>query len=234
MSGSNRKTGAFQHVEDELLTRRVTLFAQTTPVPPDLAITIPGTGGQTSYPADAEFRVINIDGLSGVAGPSIAVSADPWGGAIAIQMGATVQSLRQIATVTRPALMGELLTDLPAGEADIWDEQTEIDVWIPDADLNSANADAVLDGLNRMLFESAGVWTLVAWTHATLIGPDTWRLSGLRRGLLETPIGAVSAGATAIVADDRLVALPLTAEQTNVDLLMKIGTETPISFKYEP
>lgn len=223
-----------QGLEDELLVRRIELVAHTDTPSVTPAIAIPGVGDRASYPADLEFRVIDIAGLSEEGDPSIAVSADPWGGAVPIQIGATSQSLRRIATVTQPARMGLLLTRVAMGVFDDWDNQTSLDVWIPGANLSSAEPAAVLDGLNRLLIEIPDGWTVLAWTQANLIAIDTWRLSGLRHGLLGTPIDQIDAGATVIVADNRIVSLPLLDEQKNVDVQLRVGDEAPITFRFKP
>ncbi|MEL7109549.1 MAG: glycoside hydrolase/phage tail family protein [Pseudomonadota bacterium] len=222
-----------QRIEEELLSRKVTLKGLTQSISTDHAISVPDLGYAASYPANLEFRVIDIADLTGSTGPAIAVSADPWGGAVPIRIGATTQSLRQIATATQSALMGELRTDLPAGAADVWDDESAVEVWIPNADLSSAEPEAVLDGLNRLIIETQTGWTLLCWTTATLLAADTWRLSGLRRGLLETSVDAIDESATVIVADDRLVELPLSAAQTDVDLYLQVGGEPPITFRFD-
>eukprot|EP00903_Cladosiphon_okamuranus_P003171 g3169.t1 len=106
-----------EQLEDELLVRRVMMVAHETSVSLDRSIAIPDAGRPPVYAAGLEVRVISIPGLSSGDSPIIAVSADPWGGAVPVRIGATLESLQQVATVTRSALMGQLLTDLPPGAA---------------------------------------------------------------------------------------------------------------------
>lgn len=101
------------------------------------------------------------------------------------------------------------------------------------ADLSSASGAAVLSGVNRALIEHEAGWELVGWRHAELVATDRWRLSGLIRGLSGSPIRAAEAGRQFILADDRLVALPLGRDQYGQTFLAQIEAGDTIPFTYQ-
>lgn len=217
-------------IEDALFSRKVALRAQSGRRPLSRSIAIPSPGETSIYPADLEVRIIALPDR--VDGPLIAVSADPWVVSANIQIGATLQSLRSVATVTDAAGIGRLLSDLPAGIANTWEETQSIDLRLPNAALSSADADAVRDGRNRLLIETAAGWEVIGWQSADLLSPDHWRLTGLLRGQAETLADAALAGATVIVLDDRLVHVPLAPDQVGVELIWQIGHAPSLRYTY--
>lgn len=188
-------------------------------------------------PQQAVPEVVIIDGpalsSNGPAGPYIAASSSPWVGALPIQIGSTATSLMPVASVEQPAALGRLKTGLPSGPVGRWDRGTSIDLVLYAQDLVSAETDAVLSGSNRLLIQNSEGWELVAWQDVDLIAPNIWRLKTLLRGLLGTPVRAVEPGTVAVLADDRLVKVPLDDEQIQVSLLWKIGEADPQVFTFE-
>lgn len=202
----------------------------------DKAMAVPGIGDTGIYPATPAFEIIDVPNLASkqAAGPMIAVSGDPWVSSIVVRVGATTQTLRQKAIVIEPAGIGQILSDFGAGQPGQWDETTELIVSAPGEALVSADQAAVLDGANRLLIAHAEGWELLAWRSAELIATDQWRLSGLLRGLNETAAFAGIAESTVIIADDRLVHVPLEADEVGVTLFWQVGAAATVSFTYNP
>ncbi|MFN3212283.1 MAG: glycoside hydrolase/phage tail family protein [Henriciella sp.] len=182
-------------------------------------------------------EVVIIDGpaLSSnePAGPYITASSSPWVGALPVQIGSTTTSLVPVASVEQPAAIGRLKARLPSGPLGRWDRGGMLDLDLSAQDLASAELGAVLSGANRLLIQNSDGWELIAWQEAELIAPDVWRLQTLLRGLGGTPVRAVEPGALAVLADERLVKVPLDDEQMQVSLLWKIGEADPQAFTFE-
>ena len=82
-----------------------------------------------------------------------------------------------------------------------------------------------------MVANSQG-WELIGWRQAEPVANAYWRLTGLLRGRLETPVLQSEAGATVILVDDRLQTVELNAAQLNVPLFWQVGDAAPISHTY--
>lgn len=221
-------------LEDELILRRLTLRPGTATQRRHLALEVPGVGDSANYPADLEYAIIDVPNLlgDGATGPAIAISADPWGGPVTVKVGTSVQFLTPSARIDAPAGMGRLASRLTIGTSEDWDNETTLDVYLPNAALASAEAEKVEAGANRMVVANAQGWELLGWTHAEQIAADFWRLSGLLRGVLATPIIETDAGATVILVDDRLESIWLNSGQRNVPFYWQIGANDPILFTY--
>ncbi|MEO1552857.1 MAG: glycoside hydrolase TIM-barrel-like domain-containing protein [Pseudomonadota bacterium] len=225
-----------EQIADSLLVRDIVLRTQTLPVISASAIEIPDPGAPAAYPADIEVRFLDIAGLSDSAatGPTLAVTGAPWLSPIDVKVGATLQSLQSKATIRTPAWIGQSLTELPAGTAGDWDEDTELEVHIPNADLSSADPAAVLDGVNRLVIARAGGWEVIGFRSAILTGANQWRLSGLLRGMLETDVLAVRAEATIVIVNDRLRSISLAPYQIGVPLFWQFGSQEAVTYTYSP
>ena len=224
-----------ERIIDEGIVRRVELRALAAQSDISRAIAVPGIGGAGSYPAIPAFKIIAdaAFGAVGATGPMIAVSADPWAGAVSVSVGATLQTLRQKAVIAEPAGIGEALTGFAAGVPGQWDEAAILDVRLPGAALSSAEEAAINDGANRLLIEHPEGWEMLAFRNADLIAADEWRLTGLWRGLNNMPASAGSLGLTVILADDRLVQVSLDAAQIGAPLWWQVGTAAPVSITYQ-
>ncbi|CAA2137804.1 baseplate multidomain protein megatron [Methylobacterium bullatum] len=117
----------------------------------------------------------------------LAVSADPWPGEMAVWRSAGESGplgLHRI--VDYPACLGETLTPLPPGPLWRFDRGTRLDVRLRHAGaLSSIAEDDALSGGNLFaLVGSDGRVEIIAAAGAELIGPGTYRLSRLLRGLM--------------------------------------------------
>jgi hypothetical protein len=232
--GFDARDWRIEAIVDELIIKRLTLRAEAGTKHRFLALEIPGVGDTAIHPADLEVAIINVPNLlgDGATGPTIAASADPWGGPVTVKVGTRPQSLSSIATIDAPAAMGRLASRLPLGPSEDWDSATTLDIYLPNAALASAEREAVEAGVNRMVIANAQGWELMGWTQAEQIAEDYWRLTGLLRGVSATPIVETEAGATAILVDKRLESIWLNSGQWNVPLYWQIGDLDPILFTH--
>ncbi|GJE17611.1 baseplate multidomain protein megatron [Methylobacterium marchantiae] len=117
----------------------------------------------------------------------LAVSADPWPGEAAIWRSAgTDGPLGLHRIVDYPACLGETLGLLPPGPLWRFDRGTRLDVRLRHAGaLSSIEESAVLAGGNLFALRDAdGAVEIIGAASAELIGPGTYRLGRLLRGLM--------------------------------------------------
>lgn len=117
--------------------------------------------------------------------------------------------------------MGQVIGGLARGPLGRWDLGGELLVWIPGAELASASEAAVLAGQNRLFVEAEAGWELLCFASAELVGEQTWRLSGLLRGLSGTSVQTAEDAARAVLGDARLGEANVSDEEIGVDLIWR-------------
>ncbi|MCJ2135355.1 glycoside hydrolase/phage tail family protein [Methylobacterium sp. J-026] len=151
----------------------------------------------------------------------LAVAAEPWPGAAAIWRAEGTGPLALQGVVDYPACLGRTLTALPAGPLWRIDRHRSLDVGLRrGGTLASIGEAAMLAGGNLFaLIGPDGAVELLGAANAVLIGADTYRLSGLLRGLAgsEAAAGRASPAGTLIVRLDDGAVVPL------VDRLDAVG-----------
>jgi hypothetical protein len=114
----------------------------------------------------------------------IAVTADPWPSGYALGRSDDGESFAPEQTVTTRAMIGVTASTLPAGPLWRMDRRSQIEVTLSHGQLQSVGEVASLAGLNLLAVESPQQgWEVLSFANAELTGLDTWRLSGLVRGL---------------------------------------------------
>jgi hypothetical protein len=174
-------------------------------------VVVGGAGGVASAPVAPPSRplgvMLDIPLLSVEEerdGPLVAAAADPWPGRVTVFAGADAATLTERARATSPAAVGALLEDLSAGPAGRWDEGNEVQIYLVGAALASATELGVLNGANVLGVEGVdGEWEILRFRDAVLVAPDTYRISGLLRGLA----GTEHAQGTPTLAGARVVSL---------------------------
>lgn len=147
-------------------------------------------------------------------------------------MGVDPLALTERASVTVPAGIGRIESDLPNGVSDVWDESSRIDIFMPGETLASFPQSAIEAGRNWLLIEREQDWEALAWTTAEMTDEARWTLSGLWRGLAGTEPLAAPRGAVAVIADQRLMPLRVSARDVGAALLWQIAESDLQSFTY--
>ena len=125
-----------------------------------------------------------LPGAEDDARPLVAAGLEPWRD-LDVHAGASGEALTVRARLTRPAGLGETLSDLPAGPLHRLHEAGRLSVRLEGATLESRPLAAVLAGANALAVRGAGGdWEIVQFLGAELTGADCWTLSGLLRGQL--------------------------------------------------
>lgn len=131
--------------------------------------------------------------------------ADPWPGAVEIVDDATGT---QLARLSRPAAIGELLAPLASGPEAQWDLGNGLDIQLIAGHLADAEPLAALAGTNRVAVETdTGDWEVIGFATAELVLPGQYRLTELLRGLEGSghAIGTASAGRRVLVLNQAVV-----------------------------
>lgn len=111
--------------------------------------------------------------------PLAAVFASPWLGAHLIYAGV---SPSRRASVTAPAIMGELQWALWPGPVDRWDEGNVIRVALYGGALASVTRDDVLNGFNAFAIEADGEFEIIQAANCELVEPGVYELRTFLRG----------------------------------------------------
>lgn len=113
----------------------------------------------------------------------VAATRTPWSGPLTVYAAAQDHDYAVAGTIERPSVMGTTLTDLEAAAAGRWAAQS-VDVRVTGGALLSREAAEVLNGANALALRAPGArdWEVAQFRDAALVGPDTYRLSGLLRG----------------------------------------------------
>ncbi|MCR9128824.1 MAG: glycoside hydrolase/phage tail family protein [Alphaproteobacteria bacterium] len=177
----------------------------------------PGAASGPKLPGRPLLRLLDLPpapGEGAARGGLWAVGwADPWPGALVLFAGASAEVADERARITEPAWCGELTAALAPGAEGRWDRAGAVELRLHDGALSASNLAAVLGGANRLAVETDLGWEVLAFETAVLTGPDTWRLTGLLRGLGGSPSAGAEPGANVVVLDGAGVVLPVTAAE---------------------
>ncbi len=183
-------------------------------------------GGSASVPRPVDppkhaqapaFIAMNLPLLPELSRPHVHVvlSASPWERRYGLWSSPSLNGFVQRGSVTRPAILGKLLTPLGPGPSGRWDRAGVADVLLGGGALSSRDELAVFDGANAAAIRCAnGEWEILQFGSAQLIAAGQWRISGLLRGQLGTePAMAAGAaiGADLVVINRAMTAVELTS-----------------------
>jgi len=204
-------------------------------------------GGLTSRKATArlvtQIKPLSLAGFEPVVSSSIPFVPKPFlfmvdmAGETAPLIGAVMSPFNAVTvddvTLSVPAAMGALMTNLSAGPIGRWDYGSEIDIKIARLDLASVEASAILDGQNRFAIETDEGWAVIAARDITLIGENTYRLKTLLR---DTP-DIIASGARVIWLGRGLEPYPIDPARIGETLSIMGSAATresdPLNFTYQ-
>lgn len=124
-----------------------------------------------------------------------------WSGGAVFESRDGGSSYDPLCSALGAATIGYAQTVLATGTVDVWDRSSKVEVVVPDTvQLESRSEADVLNGANRCVIGSE----VLAYQTATLIGHNTYELSVLARGLLDTwdEIGSHVVGERFVLDDD--------------------------------
>ncbi len=159
--------------------------------------------------------------------PWIAATAEPWPGGVAVYSSLDGNAWTYETEISRRAVMGETLTDLEAGLPGLPQRGDGFEVWLTGGALGSIDDTALFAGGNvAAISDGSGLWELLQFREAELIGEDTWRLRHLLRGQQGTDAVMATvwpAGSTLVVLDAALVQLPVASALRGITRRYRVG-----------
>lgn len=182
------------------------VFSASLPAPRKKVPAIPAALGP------AQVTVLDLpalDSSSPVVLTRLAISANPWPGAMAIWQSSDGLSFEVAAVATAPCTIGETLDALPAGPTARWDRANSVRVKLYGGALASISDARVLAGGNAAAVRNAdGAWEILQFANAVLVDGHTYRLSRLLRGQAGSEFAMAAplpAGAPFVVLGAQLV-----------------------------
>jgi hypothetical protein len=156
-----------------------------------------------------------------------AACATPWPGPMTVLSAGDGQTYAAVATLERPALIGRLELNLPAGPLWRWDRAGVLDVTFSGGLPQSVTEFAALAGANNFAVQGGdGAWEIVSAQSVALVGPRRCRLTGLLRGLAgsEAEAGRVApAGSLVVALDEALAPVERSVAAIGRNLAVKIA-----------
>ena len=157
----------------------------------------------------------------------IAAYADPWPGALAVVKGVNNSFTEPLGLIEKRATIGETLDSLPPGPVGRFDNRSSVTVRLFGGALASVEARAALGGRSAMAIRGAdGAWEIFSFVEAQLVGPRTYRLSRLIRGLggeEHLASRAAPAGSIVVLLDDALIPLARNVSDIGAPVTYAIG-----------
>ena len=141
----------------------------------------------------------------------LAVRATPWAGPYTLWRSPDGASYEPVGSVARSAILGTTTSTLGAGPLWRWDRGNSLTLRLHGGALSATDDMGALAGRNLIgLLGQDGVWEILSFRDAELIGPGEWRISRLVRGGAGTEAGAarvLPAGSQVVMLDTALIPL---------------------------
>lgn len=177
--------------------------------------------------ADVVVMDLALASADGSAGPRIAAEATPWPGALALYKRMSASSLSFSQLLTQEATIGTTLTALNAGLLARVDFTQTLDVQMRNGSFSSISRDGLLNGGNLIALGTAATgYELLQYQNATLIAPNTYRLSGLLRaqaGSGPEMLATRAAGADVVLLNAAVITPAMTLAEAGQGGTWRIG-----------
>lgn len=159
--------------------------------------------------------------------PHVAVSQKPWRGAIAVYSANDDYGYGLNVEVTKPAVVGDVLSGLVAGQAGVW-INASLRVKITSGSLQSRSELDVLNGANVAAVRApAGPhWEIIQFCSAVLVSPREYELSGILRGQAGTDSFAIlpiAAGWDFVLLDQSVKQIELASAARDLERHYRYG-----------
>ncbi len=142
---------------------------------------------------------------------ALAVHADPWPGGFVARRSVDGESFTAAVDIDLPAIMGRTLSDFGPGPLWRWDDAAVLEVEFAGGPPAAGGELSALAAETPVAIKGEdGLWEVVAFARADLVGPRRFRLSRLIRGLGGSEALAsrrVGRGAPVVLLDGAVTAL---------------------------
>jgi hypothetical protein len=159
-------------------------------------------------------------------GLRLAAWSKPWSPVVALASAGSDTFVQKL-LLADPALIGTLVTSLPAGMAGRISTRDWFEIDLVEGGLASLADLFVFNGANSAAVKSAnGAWEILQFAKATEVSTGRWRLERLLRGQLGTidaMLSGAQVGARFVFLDASVKSLELTDAEADVALNWKVG-----------
>ena len=172
----------------------------------------------------ADYVMLDLAKSTPTAAPWIAAQATPWPSALALYRKSGSASFTFNRTISQQATIGTTKTNLAQGLSDRIDYHATLDVEMRAGALASVSTDALLGGANLAALGEE----LIQFEKAELIAPNTYRLSGMLRGLYgSTPemLPTGFAGQNFVLLNDAVVQPNLSLAEAGLETTWRLGPQ---------
>lgn len=223
---------------EEDMTRRIKAQRDSETRAPNLSGSMNGVAEAIGVAPQPLAMVLDLGPLPGQENderPLVGVFAKPWRGAHDIFVGADVATASLRGAADAPANLGTLAWDLYPGPLGRWDDGNVTRINWRGVALSSVDKNALLAGENMFAVERPeGGFEVIQAREILLVGPQTYELRGLLRGLIGSePANAqpAVAGAAIIKVDGALTRMAMLDYErgANVTLVAPPAGEAKIS-----
>lgn len=217
-------------VEEQGLRRisavRVDAGVYGNPVPPSVVSSrrsIPAVGA--TYAEFLDLPLLKGDEVPYA--PHVAVSQKPWMGAVAIYSASEDHGYTLNTEVTKPAVVGDIMSGLVAGQAGLW-LNASLRVKIASGTLQSRSELDVLNGANVAAIRAPGSsdWEIIQYRSAVLVSPLEYELSGILRGQAGTDSfasGPIAPGWDFVLLDQSVKQIELASAARDLERHYRYG-----------
>ena len=188
--------------------------------PPPAADRLVAVPNPTIYGA-ADYIMVDLARASPTAAPWLAAQSTPWPQGLALYRKTGPSSFTFNRTLNQQATMATTLTVLPQGLSDRVDYQVALDVDMRSGALASVSRDGLLGGGNLAVIGDE----LIQFETAELISPNTYRLSGLLRGLYGSIAEPKLAGQNFILFNDAVVQPLVSSADAGLTTTWRLGPQ---------
>ena len=175
------------------------------------------------------FETLSLPLLRGDTNPYaawIAARAEPWPGNVALLESAD-SGFSEIGSLGSPAIIGETLTELPAGPVSRTDYANTLTVQLAGGELSSVSTLEMLGGSNLLAVGSEQTgWEVLQFRDAELIANDTYLLKTLLRGQAGSAPEMLSlrpTGSRCVILDSTVQQIPSVASDQGRSRTMRLG-----------
>ncbi len=181
-------------------------------------------------PADVVFMDLALANTNQPAAPWVAAQAKPWPGRLNVfrQTGSNSYALNS--SIGAQATMGETLTPLPQGLVGRVDYAVSLDVQLDFGALASISREELLAGVNACAIGQPETgFELLQFEMATLIGVNTYRITGLLRaqaGSLPEMLSTRPAGQRFVLMNSAVAKAASSLAEATVPTTWRVGPQS--------
>lgn len=174
----------------------------------------------TVVTAQAELYFLDLPILPGSPSPLsgyVAASQTPWPGTLSLFSSPEDSGFELRAQIPAPSIIGRVTNDIAEGVVGVFDYGNALTVTLNAGQLSSISDVQVFAGQNAAAIAIGdGRWEVLQFKSATLVGPNTYELTGLLRGQAGTDSDmqpVIAAGTAFVLLDEQITPVAVTADE---------------------